>query len=197
MRGFFRCRMQHHKSARDFGWIVQNWTSALPWHPGSPAPLSDAQTEGAHSPDAEVAVTSQNTMKVLFLEMSPCMAFHILSFHPKLTWADGDSGGCGPSLLGSLYGKCLKSGQESLPERLRGAGCWPGLRSCKSDCLWRTGLGKELLQRRAIFSVAQDSCDRQLNRPACVPVFPRTHFFAMKKHQPSRAENFLQRQTFS
>lgn len=49
----------------------------------------------------------------------------------------------------------FKSGQESLPEPLRGTGCWPKVADCKSGSLWKTGLGRRLFQQRAILSLAQ------------------------------------------
>nr|KAF6366548.1 hypothetical protein mPipKuh1_009946 [Pipistrellus kuhlii] len=40
-------------------------------------------------------------------------AFPYSSFpHPNLTWTDGDSSGCGPGLLGSLWGQSFNQGRS-------------------------------------------------------------------------------------
>jgi len=73
------------ESARDF-WLDCGELDFLP-SSDTPGPLSPVRsTDRVLTPQtAEAAAACQNMMQVLFLEMSPCAFFHIVSFHPKLT----------------------------------------------------------------------------------------------------------------
>lgn len=96
--------------------------------------------------------------------------------YPNLTWMDGDSCGCGPGLLGSLLGKCFKP-EESLPEPLRGTGCWQG---CKQAACANWS-GEDSVPAESSFLSGLDSCGVPLNQPSYTWISPRSHFFNMRK----------------
>lgn len=100
----------------------------------------------------------------------------------------------GTSLSGSLYGRCLKSGQESLPEPLRGAGCWPRIAELWLRLPGASWSGEEVLPAKSRFISSSDSCDGHLNMPTWIPEFSTELISSnMKKHQTSCTENFLQK----
>lgn len=165
-------------SARDMAELCRIRSPAFLWYP-SPSPWQVYRLRGAHCPDAEAAAAGRVWWRYYSWRVCHIPVFpHCFFSYPNLTWTDGDSSGCGPWLLGSLHGKYLKSGQEAIPEPLRGTGC-----------LWKTGLGRKLFQQRAVLSVAQTAVvDNWMTW-----IFPVTHFFSMRKHQTLCTENFLQK----
>lgn len=119
--------------------------------------------------------------------VSPCF----LSF-PNLAWTDGASSGCGSCLLGRLHGKCLNSGQESLPEPLRGAGCWPTAAGSWTRLPVEIWPGEEAAEQRAVLSELRQH-GGQASKDTWISPRPISSLWRNTK---LCTENFLQKANF-
>lgn len=181
-------------------WVCQRFLAglcrigltALLWHPRSPVPCPVHRLRVLTPQTAEAAAACQNRMQVLSLEMSPCTFFHIVCFHPKLTWAEGDSGGCGPSHLRQpILASAPNQGRSLFQSIWGGAGCWPKVAELQIRLPVENWSGEGAVQPRAVLSVAQLWWATELAY-MYTWIFSRTHF-SVKRHQTSHTENFLQK----